>query len=112
MDERNSAGMSEPRPALVLREAERINVKELVSVGGDTLAVDTEALYRYIGDVTVEKMRGKDGTTVKRWFAWTLVDTNLGPFPNRVKAIRALLAANHLREAKISETVPPLFQLP
>lgn len=100
--------MSEPRPALVMREAERINVKELVPTEAG-LAVDADALFRYIGDVTVEKITGSDGTTVKRWFAWTLVETSIGPFPNRVKAIAALMEWNGLREAHPRETISALF---
>lgn len=100
--------MTEPRPALVLREAERVNVKELVPTEHG-LAVDADALFRYIGDVTVEKVAGKDGTTVKRWFGWTLAETSVGPFPNRVKAIAALLAWNGLREAHPRETMTGLF---
>jgi hypothetical protein len=91
-----------------MREAERVNVKELVPTP-DGLAVDADALYRYIGDVTVEKIKGADGTTVKRWFAWTLVETSIGPFPNRVKAIAALMAWNGLREAHPRETISALF---
>jgi hypothetical protein len=100
--------MPEPRPALVMREAERVNVKELIPTEHG-LAVDADALFRYIGDVTVEKVAGKDGTTVKRWFGWTLADTRVGPFPNRVNAIAALLAWNGLREAKAEETMASLF---
>jgi len=99
--------MPELRPAMVMREAERINVKELVPTP-QGLAVDADARFRYIGDVTVEKVV-QDGTTVKRWFGWTLVDTRVGPFPNRVKAIAALLEWNHLREAHPRETIPELF---
>lgn len=98
-----------PRPALVMREAERINVKELVATP-QGLAVDADALFRYIGDVTVEKITGNDGTTIKRWFAWTLVETSLGPFPNRVKAIAALMEWNGLREAKPQETLSDLLE--
>ncbi len=101
--------VSEPRPAMVMREAERVNVKELVQTERG-LAVDADALFRYIGDVTVEKVAGKDGTTVKRWFAWTLAETNIGPFPNRVKAIAALLEWNGLREAKSHETMSDLLE--
>lgn len=101
--------MSEKKPVLVAREAERVSIQELASVGGETLAVNTDAIYRYIGDVTVEKVTGKDGTTVKRWFAWTKLDTSIGPFPNRVKAIAALLDYHGMREAKITETISPLF---
>ena len=100
--------MTEPRPAFVLREAERVNVKELVQTSRG-LAVDADAMFRYIGDVTVEKITGQDGTTIKRWFAWTLVETSLGPFPNRVKAIAALLEWNGLREAKPHETMADLL---
>lgn len=99
---------NEPRPAMVMREAERVNVKELVRTD-QGLAVDADAMFRYIGDVTVEKIAGKDGTTVKRWFAWTLIETSIGPFPNRVKAIAALLAWNGLREAHPNETMAALF---
>lgn len=99
--------MPELRPAMVMRQAERINVKELVPTERG-LAVDADATFRYIGDVTMESMI-QDGTTIKRWFGWTLVDTRVGPFPNRVKAIAALLEWNHLREADPSETIPELF---
>jgi hypothetical protein len=93
---------------MVMREAERVNVKELVQTERG-LAVDADALFRYIGDVTVEKVPGKDGTTVKRWFAWTLMDTSMGPFPNRVKAIAALLDWNGLREANPKETMSDIL---
>jgi hypothetical protein len=98
----------ELKPALVMRIAERVNVKELVKTPGG-LAVDADSLYRYVGDVGVEKITGKDGTTVKRWFAWTLLETSLGPFPNRVKAVQALLEWNGLREARPEETMDSLF---
>lgn len=101
--------MTEPRPAMVLREAERVNVKELVMTDRG-LAVDADALFRYIGDVTIEKIQGQDGLTVKRWFAWTLVDSSLGPFPNRVKAIAALLQWNGLREAHARETMSDMLE--
>jgi hypothetical protein len=94
---------------MVMREAERVNVKELVQTERG-LAVDADALFRYIGDVTVEKVPGKDGTTVKRWFAWTLMDTSMGPFPNRVKAIAALLDWNGLREANPKETMSDILE--
>lgn len=101
--------MTELRPAMVMVQAERVNVKEFVSTP-DGFAVDADALFRYIGDVTVEKVPGKDGTTVKRFFAWTLVDTSLGPFPNRVKAVEALLSFNGLRKADAKETSKPLWE--
>lgn len=97
------------RPVLVARDAERVSIQELVQGPGQALAVRFDQPYRYLGDVTVEKVKGNDGTTVKRWFAWTKLDTNLGPFPDRVKAIAALLAHHGMREAKVSETTEPLF---
>lgn len=93
---------------MVMREAERVNVKELVMTEHG-LAVDADALFRYIGDVTVEKVV-VNGTTVKRWFGWTLVDTRVGPFPNRVKAIKALLEWNGLREANSRETMSDMLE--
>lgn len=97
------------RPVLVARDAERVSVQELVESASGTLAVPFDKRYRHIGDVAVQKVRGKDGTTVKRWFAWTTMDVTLGPFPNRVKAIAALLAHHGLREVKLRETSEPLF---
>lgn len=70
--------------------------------------MDPDALFRFIGDVGVEKIV-KDGLNVKRWFAWTLTGATLGPFPNRVKAIAALLTYNHMRQAHVRETMTPLF---
>lgn len=58
--------------------------------------------------VGVEKIV-KDGLAVKRWFAWTLTEATLGPFPNRVKAIAALLTYNNMRQADARETMTPLF---
>lgn len=99
--------MTDLRPAMVMVQAERVNVKEFVRTPDGRLAVDADALFRYLGDVTVEKVPGKDGTTVKRFFAWTVVDTSLGPFPNRVKAVEALLSFNGLRKADAKETSRP-----
>lgn len=92
---------------IVLREAERVNVKPLIETDAG-LAVDADSLFIYIGDVTVEKVP-KDGLEVKRWFAWTIMSTSLGPWPNRVKAIEALLRYNRMRAADIRETMTPLF---
>lgn len=99
--------MTEPRPVIVLREAERVNVKGLVATERG-LAVDADAMFVHVGDVTIEKVE-KDGLTVKRWFAWTITGASLGPHPNRVKAIQALLTYNGMRAADTRETMEPLF---
>lgn len=104
MDERERTVMN---PVLVLREAERVNIKPLVMTDNG-LAVDADAVFRYIGDVTVEKVE-VNGLEVKRWFAWTLTGTSLGPQSNRVKAIQALLTYYGMRQTDVRETMTPLF---
>lgn len=97
-----------PKPAMVMRTAERINVKELSRNEDGQLCVDPDGLYRHIGDVTTAKIL-VDGLEVKRWFAHTLIDTQLGPFPNRVKAVKALLDWSGYEEAHAHDTMSPLF---
>lgn len=95
------------RPALITVEKERVQALDLTDVDG-VLAIPADRGYRYIGDVFVDSTH-KDGMRVRRWFATTLVNSNLGPFSNRQEALRALLDWNHLRSASVEETSLPLF---
>lgn len=95
------------RPALISVEKERVQALDLTDVGG-VMAVPTHRGYRYIGDVFLDSTQ-KDGLKVKRWFATTLVNSNLGPFSSKQEALKALLDWNHLRAATVEETSAPLF---
>lgn len=101
---------AELKPVLVSRVAERIHIQELGKPTDGTYAVPVDNGYRYIGDVATAQIV-KDGLEVTRWFCWTLVDTTIGPFPNRVKAIEALLEWNGMVQVKPTETIPPLFDI-
>jgi len=93
-----------------MRTAERVHVLELGPAINGVHPVPTDRGYRYVGDVATATVL-KDGIEVKRWFAWTIVDAVLGPFPNRVKSIEALLEWNGMVQVEPTATIEPLFDL-
>ncbi len=95
------------RPALVHLDGLRVHALELTEVGG-VLAIPAGRPYRDIGGVFQEYIE-IDGLRSKRWFAETLVQSNLGPFTGRPLAVAALVEWNHLRAATVQETSAPLF---
>lgn len=96
------------KPVLVMRTAERVHVLELGPAINGVHPIPVDRGYRYIGDVATATIL-KDGLEVKRWFAWTLMDSVLGPFPNRVSAVAELLAWNGLVQVEPTATMEPLF---
>lgn len=92
---------------MIIMDKGRVEALDLVEKDG-ILAVPVDRGYRYVGDVTQEPVV-IDGMNVKRWYATTLVDSHIGPFTDRRKALVALLEWNHLRQAVVSETTTPLF---
>lgn len=102
--------MSDKKPVLVMRTAERIHVLELMPADENGVhAIPTDHGYRYIGDTATAQVL-KDGIEVTRWFAWTRIETHLGPFPNRVQAIKELLAWNGMYQVEPTATMSPLFE--
>lgn len=97
------------RPAIISVEKGRVQALELVQREG-ILAVPVDRGYRYIGDVFQQEIV-VDGMTVKRWFAMTLVEANLGPFTSRHVALAELLKWNNIRPAGVEETTEPLFPI-
>lgn len=95
------------RPAIVTVDKDRVQVLDLVDVDG-ILAVPADRGYRYIGDVYQDRVE-KDGLSVKRWFASTLVGSTIGPVASKRVAVDELLHWNHIRSADVSETSSPLF---
>ncbi len=98
----------ELQPALVMLTAERVNVKRLVKTDAG-YAVDPDALFAHIGDVTTYVYVNSNGMNTKGWLAWTVADVTLGPFTTRKAAVEALLEGRGLRAADAAETMQPLF---
>lgn len=95
------------RPALVYVDGMRVYALELTEVDS-VLAIPAGRSYRDIGGIFQEYIE-IDGLRAQRWFAGTVVDSNLGPFTSRPLAVLALIEWNHLRGADVQETSAPLF---